>query len=236
MVSPIFSNLLSGVEKISNELQNLDQVNAALDLIDEIMILMRNHKIQTQENLDTVTEAVQNFNKFYIKMCNHNEPSPNRKNHLFNTMRKASYILYEVQRYANSSSLEVMPDWLRKIIECSCSKKRGHTLVLISVGVFLKIIENTEVRGNLSKLTKLVKPAFCMDVIKTLWSLLDESSDHVQIVQLLKQFDIRLPRIFSEVVTAELASTDRGVKYRAVNKFSIFWKLTAKDYPKYKPF
>lgn len=45
MVSPIFSNLLTGVEKISNDLQNLEQVNAALDLIDEIMILMRNHKI-----------------------------------------------------------------------------------------------------------------------------------------------------------------------------------------------
>lgn len=193
-----------------------------------------NHKIQTQENLDIVNEAVQNFNKFYILMCNHNEPSPNRKNHLFNTMRKASYILYEVQRYADSSSLEVMPGWLSKIIECSCSKKRGHTLVLISVGVFLKIIEyneNTEIHGNLAKLTKLVKPEKCMDVIKTLWSLLDESSDHVQIVQLLKQFDIRLPRIFSEVVTAELASSDRGIKYRAVNKFSIFWKLTAKDYP-----
>lgn len=58
MVSPIFSNLLSGVEKISNELQNLDQVNAALDLIDEIMILMRKHKIETQKNLDTVNEAV----------------------------------------------------------------------------------------------------------------------------------------------------------------------------------
>jgi len=45
-----------------------------------------------------------------------------------------------------------------------------------------------------------------------------------------------LPRIFSDVVTAELGSKDRGVKYRAVNKFSIFWKLTAKDYPNYKPF
>lgn len=90
MVSPIFSNLLTGVEKISNDLQNLEQVNAALDLIDEIMILMRNHKIQTQQNLDTVNEAIQSFNKFYIKMCNSNESIPNRKNHLFNTMKKAS--------------------------------------------------------------------------------------------------------------------------------------------------
>lgn len=115
-------------------------------------------------------------------MCNANETSPNRKNHLYNTMKKASYILYEVQRYANPASLEVMPDWLQKIIQCSCSKKRGHTLVLISVGVFLKVIENTETKGNLSKLSKLVKPRCCLDVIKTLWSLLDESSDHVQIV------------------------------------------------------
>ena len=143
MVSPIFSNLLSGVEKISNELQNLEEVNAALDLIEEIMILMRNHNIQNQYNLDTVNEAVQNFNKFYIKMCNSKETSPNRKNHLYNTMKKASYILYEVQRYADPASLEVMPDWLHKIIQCSSSKQRGQTLVLISVGVFIKVIENT---------------------------------------------------------------------------------------------
>lgn len=37
-------------------------------------------------------------------------------------------------------------------------------------------------------------------------------------------------------MTVELNSKERGVKYRAVNKFSIFWKLTAKDYPNYKPF
>ena len=59
------------------------------------MILMRNHKIQTQENLDTVNEAIQNFNKFYIKMCNSNESSSNRKNHI-DTLKNASYILFEV--------------------------------------------------------------------------------------------------------------------------------------------
>jgi hypothetical protein len=40
-----------------------------------------------------------------------------------------------------------------------------------------------------------------------------------------------LPSIFSEVVTNELNSKSRDVKDRAIKKFTIFWKLTAVDYP-----
>lgn len=56
------------------------------------------------------------------------------------------------------------------------------------------------------------------------------------IVQLLKRFDLLLPRLFSDVVTQELNSRDRDVKFFAVEKFNIFWKLTADDYDFYKPF
>jgi len=80
------------------------------------------------------------------------------------------------------------------------------------------------------------KNPYCTDIIKTLWSLLDEEEDHEKIISLLKKFDGILPKIFSEVVTDELNSQDREVKLRAIKKFSIFWKLTALDYPEYKPF
>ena len=45
-----------------------------------------------------------------------------------------------------------------------------------------------------------------------------------------------MPKIFSNVVTQELNNKDREVKHRAVKKFTIFWKITAKDYKDYKPF
>ena len=76
----------------------------------------------------------------------------------------------------------------------------------------------------------------CMDIIQNLWSLLGESGDHTGIVSLLKRFDLLLPRLFSDVVTQELNSRDREVKFFAVEKFNIFWKLTANDYHEYKPF
>jgi hypothetical protein len=72
--------------------------------------------------------------------------------------------------------------------------------------------------------------------VKTLWSLLDVEEDHEKIVSLLTKFDKILPKIFSEVVTDELNSKEREIKIRAIKKFSIFWKLTAKDYNEYKPF
>lgn len=76
----------------------------------------------------------------------------------------------------------------------------------------------------------------CMDIIQNLWSLLGESGDHVGIVSLIKRYDLLLPRLFSDVVTQELNSRDRDVKFFAVEKFNIFWKLTANDYHEYKPF
>jgi hypothetical protein len=77
----------------------------------------------------------------------------------------------------------------------------------------------------------------CTDIIKTLWYLLDEEEDHQRIVILLKIFDGLLPAIFSEVVINDLKEkAPREVKERGIKKFSIFWNLTAQDYPQYRPF
>ena len=153
-----------------------------------------------------------------------------------------------------------MPPWLQQVIEISRTKRGSIKIKLTSIQVFLNIIgaefagEN-EIPLAMTKLQALClpKPArlggeidasplpgdqnFCRDIIKTLWALLSESSDaDFQIVQLLKRFDILVPKIFSNVVTQELNSKDREVKHRAVKKFAIFWKITAKDYKEYKPF
>jgi hypothetical protein len=77
----------------------------------------------------------------------------------------------------------------------------------------------------------------CTDIIKNLWSLLDDEEDHQKIVFLLKKFDLNLPAIFSEVVITDLLEkAPREVKERGIKKFSIFWNLTASEYPGYRPF
>lgn len=40
MLLPIFSNLLSGVEKISNQMENIEYALPALELIDEILEML----------------------------------------------------------------------------------------------------------------------------------------------------------------------------------------------------
>jgi hypothetical protein len=83
---------------------------------------------------------------------------PAEKNQFYATLKKASHILYDIQRYADPQSFTKIPDWLKKVIECSCSKKRGQTILLISIGIFLRIIENTEMHGNMMRMYELVKP------------------------------------------------------------------------------
>ena len=131
------------------------------------------------------------------------------------------------------------------IEKSSCRRRESPSrVILVSIEAFLSIIEYNSADQNLRTIQALVLPRdhlqtsnnYCMDIIKTLWSLLDEAEDLEKIVQLLKKFDKYLPKIFSDVVTQDLSSKNREVKQNAVKKFSIFWKLTTSDFPEYKPF
>ena len=148
-----------------------------------------------------------------------------------------------------------MPRWLGKVIEfASMHNTHAQRILLTSAEILLDLLEHDHSESedsNIKKIQNLILPNsymdvcspdvrrernYCMDIIQNLWSLLGESGDHVSIVQLLKRFDLLLPRLFSDVVTQELNSRDRDVKFFAVEKFNIFWKLTAEDYNFYKPF
>lgn len=172
MIKPIFSNLLSGVEKISNQMQNLEQALPALDLIAHILEIMSLYVPFTQQKLTgNLQQAVDSFNKFYINMVDFNDkdlPKEQqmiyaKKNQLYATLKKSSNILFEVQRYADPNSLNQIPKWLEKVIECSCTKSRGTNILLISIGVFLRIIETNETHGNMHKMYELVKPQRSID-------------------------------------------------------------------------
>ena len=55
--------------------------------------------------------------------------------------------------------------------------------------------------------------------------MLDIPGDHAEIVNLLSQFDLLKPKIFSEVITRDFKDLNRVNKKKAVEKFAIFWKL-----------
>lgn len=92
-----------------------------------------------------------------------------------------------------------MPEWLKMVIECSKTKRAK--IVLVSIETFLNILskqcspddpvkklqnlivyydKNIKVEDNRSIYQTLqnTKNPYCTDIIKTLWSLLDEEEDH----------------------------------------------------------
>ena len=72
-------------------------------------------------------------------------------------------------------------------------------------------------------------------IINTLWSLMDEPGEHFNVVQQLKNFDAYMPTAFNNVIVDQLKHKDKEIRFRAVKKFSIFWRLTAND-KSYVPF
>jgi hypothetical protein len=114
-------------------MQNLEQAVPALDLIAHILEIMNSYRMHTQNRVvDNLQQAVDSFNKFYISILDFNDRdlpaqkrawfNPAKKNQLYVTLKKASNIVYEIQRYADSNSFKQIPKWLERIIDCSCTK------------------------------------------------------------------------------------------------------------------
>lgn len=62
------SRLLSGAEKLSNYLSNLENAIPALELIDNILHML-DKKAVTQEDTEHLKISVDNFNSFYVNIC-----------------------------------------------------------------------------------------------------------------------------------------------------------------------
>lgn len=124
------------------------------------------------------------FNTFYINMSH--KSKSDKQLFRYSTYKKSSQILCKIQRYASYQSLESMPTWLATVIECSCQRQRGTKLLLVSIEAFISILESQSDDPNLKRLQQLILPRarnnYCMDIIKTLWSLLDDTEDHEKIV------------------------------------------------------
>jgi hypothetical protein len=68
LMKPILSRLLSGVEKLSNFMNNLENAIPALHLIEIILEMLSPGQV-THEDIETLRESVDNFNDFYVNMC-----------------------------------------------------------------------------------------------------------------------------------------------------------------------
>ena len=62
MLVPIVSGLLSSVEKLSNSMQNLEYALPALELIQEILTLLKDSSSKYRENKEILPQSVENFN------------------------------------------------------------------------------------------------------------------------------------------------------------------------------
>lgn len=106
-MTPILSRLLSGVEKLSNFMNNLKNALPALNLIENILRMLYQPQQATHEDIETLKQSVSRFNDFYVNLCLlmikteekdvYNEQFKLR----YETFKKASSILNNIQKYSN---------------------------------------------------------------------------------------------------------------------------------------
>lgn len=108
---PIISKLLSNIRRLSAHMQNFAGVKPALQLIQQILeILNQRNQTRQIEGLEQLRGAIEDFNDFYVDMCEHLLAEGNEGRKLvaqrFQNYQACSQILCDIQRYAEPSSFD----------------------------------------------------------------------------------------------------------------------------------
>lgn len=106
LLKPILSRLLSGVEKLTNSMKNLENAIPALELIENILSMLDNED-NPYEDIEHLTKSVDNFNSFYVNMCRIMTATDDHDYNAsfkmrFDTFKKSSQILNKIQKYSNT--------------------------------------------------------------------------------------------------------------------------------------
>jgi len=83
---PLLSILLSGVSKLSHGMLNLENVLPALELIGNILHVLD----KVKEDTSDLKQSVNNFNNFYVQLCNAMIDDDPRELYKLDTFKKAS--------------------------------------------------------------------------------------------------------------------------------------------------
>ena len=159
--------------------------------------------------------------------------------------KKISMVLIQIQVYEDPNNVVSMPKWLQTVIDCATGAIEQKKILVNSISMIQGIIEvfdqeQEDSHPVIQKLSKFIlkqqqETKRGEKIINTLWQLMDEPGEHFNVVKYLKNFDQYMPDAFSNVIIDQLTSSDKETKFRAIKKFSIFWRLTAQD-KDYVPF
>ena len=151
----IFSNLLKGMSKISNENQNFELLLPALEVVDQILNIFEkldNNRTLNDQKLNpsnqSFRESIESFNELYIKISlkmisgSRNPGLNDGRQHYkqeLETFKKYNNIMLKILPLQNlDSQTEQMPEWLDMMIQCS--KVSFTKICLVSADVFIKIL------------------------------------------------------------------------------------------------
>jgi len=96
------------------------------------------------EDIEHLKKSVENFNTFYVNMCNMMNLAEEESLEIFklrfDTFTNSSRILFRIQKYSDLYTIKEMPEWLKMVVECSKIKTRKAKVVLVSIETFLNIL------------------------------------------------------------------------------------------------
>ncbi|KRX02740.1 Armadillo-type fold [Pseudocohnilembus persalinus] len=163
--------------------------------------------------------------------------------------KSCSLILVRIQKFIYAKqNITQLPDWFKSITYL-ISKMKNPKISLIAIEAMIEILISEkkdkiyeilkqlileESHAVQQKDTLISGSDYTKVTLEKLWSLLDFSFYHEQIIDLILNFSQFFPQFFKEVVINSFTILSIAEQQLAMRRFASFWKLTQHNYQKQK--
>jgi len=234
-LAPIFSKVLMSMDSLSSGCKMLENTLPGLQFIQEILEMV-SEKLTDPK----ISEGVNKFTQFYLNLIDgilNKSIDLTQKLENIEIFSRATQVLVKIQVYNDyaKESQEVKMNWLKKLCECSLKSDFENNISQIAIDGIINIWEFSKRGISTYHLLYEFSSKHEKQIISKLWNMVGVSPNDKSVIEQIIRVECVSSSILSNCILAELSDPIIANQLAAINRFSLFWKLSAEYFPIYEP-
>lgn len=234
-LKPIFARILNAMGSLSSNLSIMANAIPGLNLISDILAILESD--MPVESSGHMADGIKKFVAFYVQFLNHLMESKFEKDEeSWKNVEEAFALttknIVEIQIYVDSQREGT--EWLDKLVKCAQEPNIQSEITLHCIEGILNIFEKAKKNSTYKYLQSCVQNEG--EIIEKLWDMIGQSPNDRKVVELIIKANDVMFAVLMERVNKQLVDRNIQNAVTAINRFALFWKLSAEYYPKFVPF
>ncbi len=234
-LTAVLSKALTSVGSVSEGCTRLENATPGLALVQDIIQAAGRVKLTFREKGDDeLVSGVRSFLGFYKQLASAmiSGGLVARPETVEEAFGEATQVAVKLQLYMGGlADLE----WLQKLVSCILAPKMSSGVAQIGIEGILQIWE-TAAQGT--EAYKTLERSFAdkdCAIVSVLWNMLGVSTRDRNLTEQIIRAECARPAALSACIATQLGESAISSKLGAINRFSLFWKLSAEYFPIYVP-